>query len=327
MKKTKKLASLVLALVLAASLFAGCGQKEEPAAPGGETGGGTEAPAEGGKFVVGYANLADSDVFVMARKTAMIEAAKGTNVELQFSDANNDIQKQLDQIDNFIALGVDMLVVVPVDFAGITPAIIKANESGIPVICMGIKADGGDYIYVGSENYDAGYMQGEVIAAQIPENGKVLYLAGTAGMSHSTDRRNGFLEAMAAEGRDDVQILADLDGNYDRAKGMQITEDWIQSFPEFDAIVAANDQMALGAVEALKAAQRLEGVLVTGVDGTDDAKNAVKEGTMVQTVLQDAPGQAKAAMEAILMIEKGESPEKEIIVPFTSITKENVDQF
>jgi inositol transport system substrate-binding protein len=281
----------------------------------------------GGKFNVGYANMADADVFVLARKTAIIEASAGTNVAFQFSDANNDIQKQLDQADIFISKKVDALIIVPVDSAGVIPAVQKANEAKIPVICLGIKASGGDFIFVGSQNYDAGHMQGELFAKLLPQGANVLYLAGTAGLDHSRDRRIGFNDALKEAGRTDVTILADMDGDYVRDKGMKITEDWIQTFADFDGIVAANDQMALGAIEALKGANRIEGVLVSGIDGTSEAIQAVKDGFMVQTVLQNAPGQAKAALEVVQKIAAGESPEKEIFVPFESITKDNVNQY
>lgn len=279
------------------------------------------------QFTVGYANMADSDVFVLARKTAVISSAEGSNIDLQFSDANADIQRQLDQMDIFISKKVNALVVVPVDSTGVIPGIKKANAANIPVICLGIKGGDGDFIFVGSQNYDAGYMQGELYAKLLPPNAKVLYLAGTAGMDHSRDRRNGFNDAVKKANRTDIQILADMDGDYVRATAMRITEDWIQTFPQFDGIIAANDQMALGAVEALKAANRLQGVLVSGIDGIAEATQAVKDGIMVQTVLQNAPGQGTACVEILKKIANGESVENEIFVPFESITKDNVDQY
>jgi len=277
------------------------------------------------KFVVGYANMADTDVFVMARKTAFIEAAKSDpDVEINFTDANNDISKQLDQIDNLIAQKVNAIVVVPVDFEGIVPGVEKANEAGIPVIALGIQSAGGKSTFVGSKNIDAGRMQGEFMKDKLPKDAKILYLQGTPGLYHSQERLKGFEEALQ---RPDVTILANLSGNYDRAEGMKVTEDWIQSFPEFDAIIAANDQMALGALQALQAADRLKGVMISGVDGTKDALNAIKAGEMSQSIFQNAAGQAEAAFEVVETIKKGEEPPAEKLVPFESITAENVDQY
>jgi inositol transport system substrate-binding protein len=310
MKRKRLVGFLMFMVCIAISAFAGGGKD-----------------SGGGKIEVGYANMADSDVFVMARKNAMIEAAKGSNLNLQFSDANNDIQRQLDQTDMFISRKVDLLVIVPVDSTGIVPGIKRANAANIPVLCLGIKGVDGDFIFIGSQNYDAGHMQGELFAKLLPQNAKILYLAGTAGLDHSRDRRIGFNDALKEAGRTDVTTLADMDGDYVRDKGMKITEDWIQAFPQFDGIVAANDQMALGAVEALKTANRLQGVLISGIDGTTEAIQAVRDGSMIQTVLQNAPGQAKACFDVIQKITKGESVEKEVFVPFESITKDNANQY
>ncbi|MFK0382455.1 sugar ABC transporter substrate-binding protein [Agrobacterium sp. NPDC090273] len=277
------------------------------------------------KFVVGYANMADTDVFVMARKNAFIEAAKSDpDVEIKFTDANNDASKQLDQIDNLIAQKVNAILVVPVDYEGIVPGVEKANEAGIPVIALGIQSAGGKYTFVGSKNIDAGKMQAEYMKANLPKDAQILYLQGTPGLYHSQERLKGFEENL---GRPDVKIIANLSGNYDRAEGMKVTEDWIQSFPKFDAIIAANDQMALGAREALQGADRLKGVMISGVDGVPDALNAIKAGEMSQTIFQNAAGQAKAAFEVVEGIKKGETPPAEKLVPFESITKDNVDQY
>ena len=281
--------------------------------------------AQAKKFVVGYANLADTDVFTMSRKTAFIDAVKAdANVSVSFADANGDISKQLDQIDNFIAQKVNALVIVPVDYQGIVPGVEKANKAGIPVIALGIESAGGKYTFVGSKNLDAGRMQGEFMKDKLPKGAQILYLQGQPGLSHSKERLDGFTKAMAS--RTDVKVLANLPANYDRAEGMKITEDWVQRFPKFDAIIAANDQMALGALQALKTAGR-KGVLISGIDGTADALNAIKSGDMAQSIFQNAKGQALGAFEVVQMIEKGQPLPKEKLVPFESIVKDNVNNY
>lgn len=277
------------------------------------------------KFVVGYANMADTDVFVMARKTAFIDAARADpSIDVRFSDANNDISKQLDQIDNFIAQKVNAIVVIPVDYEGIVPGVEKANAAGIPIIALGIQSSGGKYTFAGSKNIDAGRLQGAYMKEHLPKDAKILYLQGTPGLYHSAERLKGFQEALQ---RPDVKILAIQSGDYDRAQGMKVTEDWIQSFPKFDAIVAANDQMALGALQALKAADRQRGVLISGVDGVPDALKAIADGEMTQTIFQNAKGQAQAAFEVIEDIKAGKPAPAEKLVPFESITKDNVKAY
>jgi inositol transport system substrate-binding protein len=277
------------------------------------------------KFVVGYANLADTDVFTMSRKNAFIEAAKAdANVSVSFADAGGDASKQLDQIDNFIAQKVNAIVIVPVDYQGIVPGVEKANKAGIPVIALGIESAGGKFTFVGSKNVDAGRMQGEFMAKQLPKNAQIVYLQGQPGLYHSKERLEGFTKALA--GRTDVKVLANLPANYDRAEGMKVTEDWVQKFPKFDALIAANDQMALGAVQALKTAGR-KGVLVSGIDGTTDALNAIKSGDMGQSIFQNAKGQAQGAFEVVQMVQKGQPLPKEKLIAFESITKENVTNY
>ena len=326
MKRNKRIGAIALAGLFSLSMLAGCS-------------GGTDS-AEGGstdgKFEVGYVNLANTDVFCMSRIDALNAAVEGTDFNVSVSDGNNDPQKQVDFANSFLAKGVDALILVPSDSEAIVPAVTAANSANVPVICLGIKSNSGDFIYVGSENYEAGYMQGEYMAETLPENANVLYCAGTAGLQHSADRRQGFQDALKEAGRDDVTILADQDGDYVKDEAMRICDAWIQTYSDgaggvtFDAIVCANDQMALGCMESLRGAGVLTEageILISGVDGTDEAVQAVADGYMAQTVLQDAPGQAEAWLGVLEQLKAGETPESEVIVPFQSITKDNVADY
>ena len=329
MKKTIRLAAMILAAVMTMAALAGCG--------GGSSSSSGSADS-GAAAKIGFVNEANTDVFDNTRMTALQTLADevgGYNIE--YSDANLDIQKQIDQANTFLSKNVDILMLVPCDSDGIIPAIQNANNKGTPTICFGIKANGGDFIFVGSNSYDAGHMQGELMAEMLPENAKVCYLAGTAGLEHSILRSQGFQEALAEAGRDDVEIIEDQDAQYTKAKAMEKVDAWVQKYADgkggvtFDAVVAANDQMALGAVESLKGANILKGnneILISGIDGTPDGVAAVANGYMVQTVLQDAAGQAKAGLEAVDKIMAGEQiPGNEIMVPFVNITQDNVADF
>lgn len=320
---------MILAAVMTMAALAGCG--------GGSSSSSGSADS-GAAAKIGFVNEANTDVFDNTRMTALQTLADeigGYNIE--YSDANLDIQKQIDQANTFLSKNVDVLMLVPCDSDGIIPAIQNANNKGTPTICFGIKANGGDFIFVGSNSYDAGHMQGELMAEMLPENAKVCYLAGTAGLEHSILRRQGFQEALAEAGRDDVKIIEDQDAQYTKAKAMEKVDAWVQKYADgkggvtFDAVVAANDQMALGAVESLKGANILKGnneILISGIDGTPDGVAAVASGYMVQTVLQDAAGQAKAGLEAVDKIMAGEQiPGNEIMVPFVNITQDNVADF
>ena len=259
---------------------------------------------------------------------------------MEFTDGNNDPQKQIDQTNSFIAKGVNVIVVVPCDAKGIVPAVQAANSAGIPIILFGNGAEGAenlDYTFIGSPHTESGRMEGAYFAEIMPENASICYLAGTAGLDHAAMRRDGMKQAFADAGRNDITILDDQDGDYVKDEGMRITQAWIQKYGtsagvSFDGIISANDQMALGAMEALKGANVACGmgegkVAICGIDGTDEALKAVKEGTMVLTVLQDAGGQGAAAVDAIKVYLDGQTPDPEILVPYVAVTAENVDEY
>lgn len=279
-----------------------------------------------GGYTVGYANLADSDVNCRLTKEFFLEYAKEYGgMEVLASDAQNQIEKQIADIENFVAQKVNVVIALPLDYEALVPAVKAANDAAIPFIAFRAKIADGDYLYCGSNDEEAGQLQAEYCIENLPENANILYMSGTLGMNHTTLRMNGF-KNLLGEKRPDVTILSEQDGNYDRAKGMQIAEDWIQSFDQFDAIVCANDQMALGAVEALKGARRLDGVMVLGVDAVDDALQAIDAGEMVMSAYQNANAQAKACAEMASKLAKGESVE-DTYIPFEPITKENVKDY
>ena len=327
MNTWKKIAATALAGMMCMAALAGCGG----------SGSGSGDKASGDAIKIGFVNEANTDVFDMKRMEALQAAvdASGGKYTMECTDANLDIQKQIDQSKTFIAKKVDVLMVVPCDSEGIVPAINEANSAGVPTICFGIKAASGEFTYVGSESYDAGYMQGELMAEKLPENATVMYLLGTQGLIHTTERERGFEAALKDKGRDDVVIAEKLEAKYVKDEAMRITQTWVQSYGDgkggvkFDAIVAQNDQMALGAVEALKTAGILKGnneIIITGIDGTPEGVQAVQDGYMLQTVLQDAPGQAEAGLKVVGKLVAGEKAEDEI-VPFRNITAENAADF
>lgn len=278
------------------------------------------------KITIGYTFHSAQDVFQNLLKNEFIKAAEEKGIKVRVIDPLLDIEKQAAAIENFITLGVDAIVCSPLDFNGAIPGVKAANQAGIPYVAINSEIGGdGDFVYVGSLNYDAGAIEGEYMAKVLPENAQILYLRGTEGMDHTIARRKGVQEALLDK-RPDVKLLAEQTAKYDRAEGMRVMEDWIQAYKQIDGVLSANDQMALGALEALKGAG-MEGVLIGGIDGTDEAKQCVKEGTFAITVLQDAVGQATTALQAALDLIEGKEVEKRIIVPFKPITKENIDQY
>lgn len=279
-----------------------------------------------GKITIGYTFHSAQDVFQNQLKEEFIKAAEAKGWEVKVIDPLLDIEKQVAAVETFISLGVDAIGISPLDANGCVPAVKMANEAGIPIVSVNarINPNAGEFVYVGSDNYDAGQMEGEYMAKVLPADAKVVYLQGTPGMDHSVKRRQAVLDELGK--RSDIEVVADQTANFDRAEGMMVMEDMIQAFPRIDGVIAANDQMALGALEALKGAG-IPGVMIGGIDGTDEAKQNVKNGTFTITVLQDKVGQAATSVEIIERLLKGEKITGDVMVPFVPITEENIDDF
>ena len=277
-------------------------------------------------FTIGFTFHSASIVFQKMLMDNFLEAsAAHADVRVNVVDPMVDVERQLAAIETFLAQGVDVIVCSPLDFEGSIPGVLAANEAGVPYIAMNTMVGGGDFVYAGSADVEAGLLQGEYLREVLPRNAKVLYLRGEEGMFHTGERRRGVQEALL-DVRPDITLLSEQTANYVRTEGMRVMEDWLQAYPEFDAVIAANDEMALGAIEALKGADRLDGVIVTGIDANPDAIASIRAGEMTMTVLQDAPAQARKAFEVAMKVRAGERLESEYIIPFTPITADNVDE-
>ena len=168
-------------------------------------------------------------------------------------------------------------------------------------------------------------MQGEYMAAHLPPNAKVVYLQGDGTQGSAVGRWEGFKEA-CLDKRPDVQLLSLVDAGWSKAEALKTMMLWMNMFPEINGVVAGNDEMALGAVAALKGANRLKGCLVSGVDATSAGLAAVETGEMAQTVKQDAKAQGEGALTLAEGFIKGNPPSGDLAIPFTSITADNIAQ-
>ena len=246
--------------------------------------------------------------------------------EVEFLNANGDANMQIDQINEAIAQKPAAIVVLAVDGDAVVPVVEKANEAGIPVIATNRDLNGGRIAKVMSDERQAGRLQGEYMAKHLPQGAKIVYLMGESSQSSAVQRWEGFKEA-CLDKRSDVQLLAKADGNWSEAEGLKYMTLWLQVFPKIDAVISGNDNMALGASKALKAAGRNGGVLVSGVDAMDYAVAGVASGEIAQTVKQDADKTAEAIAGLLQAALSGKVPTDDVKVPFTEITKENAAQF
>ncbi len=245
--------------------------------------------------------------------------------EVEFLNANNDPNLQIDQLKAAIEEKPAAIVLLAVDGNALIPAVEKANEAGIPVIATNRDLNGGTFANVASDEAQAGRLQGEYMAKHLPQGAKVVYLMGESRQSGAIARWEGF-KAACLDKRPDIQLLAKADANWSEAEGLKDMTLWLQIYPQIDAVVCGNDNMALGALHALKAAGK-SGVLISGVDAVDDALKAVAAGDMSQTVKQDADKTAEAIAGLLQKSLSGTAPTDDVKVPFTEITRDNISQF
>lgn len=282
--------------------------------------------AEGGSD--GTVTLAVSTLnnpfFLQLRDGAQAAADEG-GVELEVVDAQNDSATQANQLANAATQNVDAVLVNPVDSATAGQAVEPLLEGDIPVVAVDRGVEGAEVAStVASDNVDGGRQAAEALAEAIDGSGQVIHLQGVPGTSASRDRGEGFAQGLKEFG--DIEVVAQQPANFDRAQALNVTSNLLQANPDVTAIFAENDEMALGAIKAL-GDRAGKDVVVIGFDGTPEALDAVKQGTMHATVAQQPEELGRVAVEQAIAAIKGEDPEKEVPVEVRLVTEQNVDEF
>lgn len=313
--------SVVAAVLAAGSLaLSGC-------ANGGS---GSEAGGEGESYDVGVVvlDLQDSDLAHMVE--AMEEASGEEGVNLQIADSKKDVASELNQVEDLITRQVDAIILQPLDGEASQNAANRVIEADIPLFILSTEfAEGADVAYesyIGIDDTLAGQMQAEYLNELLPEGGDIVFAAGIYGASWTDRRKSGFDETI----NDNFEIVAEFQAKGSRDEGKRNMEDTLQRFGEgeIDAVVANNDEMAIGAASAIKDAGRTgEIAAVVGVDGTPPAVSAIEAGDMTATVRQDSAGQGEEAVRVVRAFLEGEEIEPRYTLPFTLITEENVADF
>ena len=279
------------------------------------------------KVKIGVTLMDFSTEFGIGLKDYMTAKADAMgDVELTAVDAGGDAAKQLQQVETFISQKVDAIIMQPQEQEACSPAIDKAKAAGIPIInCNSLTITEPD-AYVGSNDSESAEIAMTYIAKQLGGKGNVLMMHGHPGQTAEVKRTEGAMDILAQN--PDMTLLDEQTADWDRAEAMTLMENWIQAYgDQINAVFCQNDEMALGALNALVQAGKKDNVLVVGVDAIDDALQSVKDGKMDATVYQDCKGQAEGAIEAAYKLAKGESVEKEILIPFILVTTENVDEY
>ena len=255
-----------------------------------------------------------------------MKKAEEAGIELITVDAERSALKQVEQVESFIAQKVDAIIMNPCEVEASSPAVTKALAAKIPIINVNSETSAKPSAFVGSDDVESARIAMKYIAERLGGKGNVVMMHGYMGQAAQMKREQGAREILKQY--PNLKLLANQTGEWDRAKAMSLMENWIQSFgPQINAVFAHNDEMGLGAVKALTDAGLKDKVIVVSIDAIPDALQAVKKGTLDATVFQNAEQQGSKAIDTAIKAAKGQPYEKETLVPFQLVTKDNLSKF
>ena len=255
--------------------------------------------------------------FFVAVKDGVMAEAKNQGVEVIVIDAQNDSAKQSNDVEDLMQQGVTALLINPVDSAAISTAVQSANGLNIPVVTLDRSADNGEVAtLVASDNVAGGSMAAEYIVEKVGEGAKVIELEGSPGASATRERGKGFHEIADTQ----LDVIAKQTANFDRSNGLTVMENLLQGNPGVQAVFAHNDEMALGALEAIQSSGK--NIPIIGFDGNDDALKSIEEGKLTGTIAQQPALIGQLAVQAAKDVIDGKEVEKLIAAPLKLVTKE-----
>ncbi|CAX60352.1 sugar ABC transporter substrate-binding protein [Erwinia billingiae] len=275
---------------------------------------------------VGVSMALFDDNFLTILRTSMQKEMQKEGVKGQVEDAKGDVAQQLSQVQNFIGQGVDAIIVNPVDTNAVKPIMDLAAKASIPLIFVNREPAQplvDKMAYVGSDSELAGRLQMEALAKNMNYKGNVAILLGDLA-NESTRKRTAGVKAIIAK-YPGMKVTKEQTAKFTRNDAVDVVSNWLTAGDDINAIAANNDEMAIGALQAL--GKNDSHILVAGVDGTPDALQMIKNGKMVATVFQDAKGQGEGAVKTAVKLANGEKVQKIVDIPFQLITKDNYEKF
>lgn len=293
-------------------------------------------PAGQRELTVAFVPKALNSPFWAAMESAAMREAEARGVHLVSlaADRETDVERQYQIIENLIQQQVDAILLAPSGSKELVPAIRKANDAAIPVLLLDTRIDeqaassvGARVVtYIGSDNFEGGAVAGRFLARTLDGSGNVAVIEGISGHETADQRRLGFLHGLADH--PGVRVVASQTANWERALAYNVAENLLQAHPEIDAIFAANDEMALGALEAVAAAQRLDRVSVIGFDAIPDALDNIRAGRLLGSVAQ-FPGEMGrlGVAYAAALLREGTRPPPEVLTKVEMIDASNLEEF
>lgn len=294
---------------------------------------GLAAPAMAETRVAVSMTAFDNPFLTIIREAIATQAKTEGDIELVFEDAQLDVARQLDQVQNFIADGYDAIIVNAVDGAS-TMAITKAAvDAGVPLVYVNHPPGDVDSLpegvsFVGSNEVDSGTMQTQQVCALLGGKGNVLVMMGPLENHSAIIRTKDIHDVIATPDCSGMQVIEEQTANWNRGEAQDLMTNWLTSGVDFDAVIANNDEMAIGAILAMKAAgTAMEDVVVAGIDATPDGLAALASGDLDVTVYQNAVKQGEVALQTAVAMAAGENAERNIWIPFEPVTRENMAEY
>lgn len=312
--KITRTAAVIAALALSVTTLAGCNRD-----------GGTDGGDGGGEQTVALLVSTLSNPFFVQLRDGAQKEADALGVKLEILDAQDDPVTQTNQLNNALSTGTDAVIVNPVDSDAAVPGVTGLLDADIPVVAVDRGVTDVDVTsFVSSDNVQGGKLAAEELAKAIGETGDVIVLQGIPGSSASRERGEGF--GAGIDAFSDIAVVATQTANFDRAEGLNVATNLLQANSGVVGLFAENDEMALGALEAL-GARAGDDVFVVGFDGTEDGLAAVSDGTMVATIAQQPEELGKLAVQQAKKALDDEEVEKTLPVEVVAVTKDNVADF
>ncbi|MEU1570767.1 ABC transporter substrate-binding protein [Streptomyces collinus] len=297
--------------VAAAGTLAACAKEDD--GPSDSSSGGSKA------ITLGFAQVGSESGWRTANTDSVKSAAKEAGIKLQFSDAQQKPENQISAIRSFIAQKVDVIAFSPVVVKGWDAVLNEAKRANIPVVLTDRSVESDESLFVtlvGSDFTDEGRRAAKILEKVLEKAGhkgkvKIAQLEGTTGAAPAIERAKGFKEVMDAEHKDDWEIVASQTGDFTRAGGKQVMAAFLQSNPDIDVLFAHNDDMGLGAIQAIEAAGKKPGkdILIVTVDGVKDGFIAMSEGK-INAIVECNPLLGPQLMEVVKKVKAGETVER-----------------
>ncbi|MEQ6391019.1 substrate-binding domain-containing protein [Bacillaceae bacterium S4-13-58] len=308
----KKFMGIVLVGMLVLFLAA-CGEDEN-----------TAGNTEEGSYKVGLAvNTLNNPFFVDLKDGAQAHADQ-EGIELVVTDSQGDPAKQMSDVENLLQQDLDLLILNPVDSDAAGQAVLLANEKGVPVVTVDRQASDGEVVsHIGFDALKSGGIAAKFLDEALGGEGKIVEIQGILGTSVGRDRSQGFNDYM--DNVPGIEIISQQSANFDRGEALTVMEDILQANPDIDAVYAANDEMVMGALSAVDAADRNDEIIMIGTDAIDPALEAIREGRLEATIAEPPFFLGRDAVKTAIQVLDGEEVEEVITLENTLVTEENVD--